>query len=126
MPNAATTHIAPGVTYVAQASPMPNFLSTPAAAGLGPASIAVLQSGDQAAVYRVLWLLAGSWLERGGSFLKARYAISASMIAGSAPTQAAFLAAGCDLYDLLAQVPQARQALLDLSAKPVAKEAERE
>ncbi|CAJ49060.1 putative phage protein [Bordetella avium 197N] len=105
---------------------MPNADTTPAAAGLGPASIAALQSGDQAAVYRVLWLLAGNWLERGGSFLKARHTISASMIAGRAPTQAAFLAAGCDLYDLLAQIPQGRQALHDLLAKPVTQEAKGE
>jgi hypothetical protein len=105
---------------------MPNAQSLWPVAGLGPSSIEALQSGDDAAVYRVLWLLAGSWLERGGSFLQARQAVSASKIAASEPAKAAFLAAGCDLHDLLAQVPQARQALLDLGAKPVTKNAESE
>lgn len=86
-------------------------------AGMSPETINVLRSGGTDRLLQLLWMLAGQWLERGGSDLHFRNAVSASQIAGSESAKAAFLAAGCDLYDLLAQVPQAREALLGLSGE---------
>lgn len=86
-------------------------------AGMSPETINVLRNGGTDRLFQLLWMLAGQWLERGGSDLHFRNAVSASQIAGSESAKAAFLAAGCDLYDLLAQVPQAREALLGLSAE---------
>lgn len=84
-------------------------------AGMTPETINVLRSGGTGHLLQLLWMLAGQWLERGGSDLHFRSAVSASQIAGSESAKAAFLAAGCDLYDLLAQVPEARDALGNLS-----------
>lgn len=84
-------------------------------AGMSPETINVLRNGGTDRLFQLLWMLAGQWLERGGSDLHFRSAVSASQIAGSESAKAAFLAAGCDLYDLLAQVPEARDALWNLS-----------
>lgn len=84
-------------------------------AGMSPETICALRDGEIDRLLQMLWLLAGQWLKQGGGDLLFRNAVSASRIAGSESAKAAFLAAGCDLYDLLAQVPEARDALWNLS-----------
>ncbi|MFY3134238.1 hypothetical protein ACOTF1_24650 [Achromobacter ruhlandii] len=93
---------------------------------MSPETINVLRNGGTDRLFQLLWMLAGQWLERGGSDLHFRSAVSASQIAGSESAKAAFLAAGCDLYDLLAQVPQAREALLCLSTERISSRSKRE
>lgn len=88
-------------------------------AGLSPASVESLASGDTDALLRCLWFLARKWFSSGGSMLPARDAISMTKLVERSPEQRAFLAAGCDLYDVLISSPQGREALLNLGLQPV-------
>jgi len=93
---------------------------------MSPETICALRDGEIDRLLQMLWLLAGQWLKQGGGDLLFRNAVSSSQIAGSESAKAAFLAAGCDLYDLLAQVPQAREALLCLSTERISTRSKRE
>lgn len=88
-------------------------------AGFSPATVESLASGDTDALLRCLWFLARKWFSSGGSMLPARDAISMTKLVERSPEQRAFLAAGCDLYDVLISSPQGREALLNLGLQPV-------
>lgn len=103
-------------------------------AGMGPDTIEALRSEDPQGLARALVFLAQTWIGIGGSHIRARHAISATAFATGGigdrqqktPEQRAFLAAGCDLYDVLAASPLGHKALSDLILQPVAKDTDRD
>lgn len=101
------------------------------ARGLSPLLAARIAAGEEAALLQALLAYARSWVESAGSRLEHREAISCVHVAadlrpkysaGSTPEQRALLAAGCDLFDLLAATPQGRKAIADFLGNPVFQE----
>lgn len=91
------------------------------------ATTKAIGSGDVDALVRALARLAIGWIRFGG--VPGRNIALTDVVANDpassvqrSPEQRALLAAGCDLYDLLAETPQGREALLQLGAKPVLKQ----
>lgn len=86
---------------------------------IGSALAPLIASGDEAALLRGLLVLAGHWMEKGGSHMRFRDRVCMVDVAGPmprgrqqrTPEQRAFLAAGCDLFDLVTSSPQGRAAL---------------
>jgi len=91
-------------------------------------------SGDPAALRRALLLLAKHWMEKGEASIRARDGVSMSDVSGPTPLgspkrtaeQRAFLAAGCDLYDLVTSSAEGRKALADLGLQPLSQQRETE
>ncbi|RZS80627.1 hypothetical protein EV675_3239 [Pigmentiphaga kullae] len=91
---------------------------------IGSALAPLIASGDEAALLRGLLVLAGHWMEKGGSHMKFRDRVCMADVAGPmprgrqqrTPEQRAFLAAGCDLFDLVTSSPQGRAAFENSSA----------
>jgi len=90
-------------------------------------------AGDQQAMLRAIAQLAGKWMRAAGAHPSFHPLITHSDIAGChrtpAPTDAvqrAFLAAGCDLLDVLSLSDQGLQALHDLGFRPITQHAERQ
>jgi len=97
---------------------------------IGSKLAAEISGGDDAALLHGLLVLAGHWMEKGGSHMRFRDRICMADVAGPmpgarqprSPEQRAFLAAGCDLYDLVTASAQGRQALSDLLLQPIPQE----
>lgn len=96
------------------------------AAGLGAEQARAVAAGDEGALLQSLWFLVRAWLRAGGSCLEARPALSASVSVARPAEERVFLAAGCDLYDLLMLSPQGREAVLKLGLEPLLEEPESE
>ena len=101
---------------------------------IGRELAARIANGDEPALLRGLLVLAGHWMEKGGSHMKFRDRVCMADVAGPmphgrqqrTPEQRAFLAVGCDLLDLVRSSPQGRKALADFLAEPVPQEAKSE
>jgi len=91
-----------------------------------------IHAGDQRALLRAIGTLAGAWMRTAGTSPDCRRLVTCSETAGclrnptpTTPVQRAFLAAGCDVLDLLALSPEGRQAIHDLGFEPIAHHAKR-
>ncbi len=86
-----------------------------------------IAEGDNEILLRGLLFLARHWMALGGVPFLRRDMVSLSEIVLTNPAelqpktaeQRTFLAAGCDLYDVLTHSPQGREALLHLGLEPV-------
>lgn len=102
--------------------------------GLGQKDQAQLESGDLDFLVTVLTYFAKHWVEVSGYPAQAWFLTSFTNIAannasatkGTTPEQRAFLAAGCDLLDLLALTPQGRKAISHFIGEPLSQEVEGE
>jgi len=110
----------------------PNTAPPAAAAWLDNDTRASILAGDPSAMLRAMTSLAGKWMRAAGAHPSFYPLISRSDIAGchrnpapTDPVQRAFLAAGCDVLDLLSLSPEGLQAIHDLGFEPIAHHAER-
>ncbi len=103
-------------------------------AALSSKTIAQIEQGDADTLISGIACLAAYWMQLGGYRLADRKEVGMTRAAAghpdddpqSTPEQRALLAAGCDLYDMLALHPQGRQALRKLGAEPFPEDSESE
>ncbi|MEH3087694.1 MAG: hypothetical protein PGN26_14435 [Xylophilus ampelinus] len=106
---------------------MNTALTPPSWAGV--AATQRLMDGDQVELLRLLLLLSRRWMQAAGPLLQWRQRMAMTDALASewnsrprTTEQRALLAAGCDLFDLVASTPQGWQALLDLGFDVVQQE----
>jgi len=131
--------------YIDPPPPPPDYFSTrakkqesdtdthnPAASWLNDETRANIQADDTQAMLRAVATLASAWIRTAGTHPACWPLVTHSEIAGclrnraatpTDPVQRTFLAAGCDMLDLLALSPQGRQAIEQLGFKPVSQHA---
>jgi len=110
------------------------IVQAPKGGWLGDAVKAQIRAGDTQALLRAIATLASAWMNAAGVHPAAYRSVMRSEVAGcqrkslSPPpdaAQRAFLAAGCDLLDVLALSHEGGQALRDLGFEPVPDSTER-